>query len=370
MKRLVPVSALVLALAAAPAAARELRVGLAIPQSGSFELLGAQVREGFSVWKTRQPGLIGQTVEVDDQCDAETAERAAINLVSADLDIVVGFLCAESLAAALPVLSEAGIPTLTLSVRADIIGEEAKRLDWSFHRLAPRAGEEAGVAAEAILSLWADKPFAIIEDGTIQGRELAEAVRGIVEERGLSPAFIDNYRPGQARQPSLIRRLKAAGVSRVFIGGERSDIAIIARDAIEGGLELGIMAGDALHAAAGDVPLTDGTLAILADTGLSDTAPQEAREAFAEAGLPIEGMRLPAYAAADILGAVATRLDFTDATVAGLLKSQQFDTALGPVSFDENGERREPGFTLAVWRGSRFERASPSQILETEQRSQ
>lgn len=369
---LVPAFALALALAAAaaPAAARELRVGIAIPRSGPFEPLGTQVREGFAVWRAGHPGLIGEIVEGDDQCDAESAGKAALDFVAADLDVVVGFLCAESLAAALPALSQAGIPTMTLSVRADIIGEEAKRLGWSFHRLAPRAGEEASVAADAILSLWAGQPFAIIEDGTIQGRELAEAVRGIVEERGLAPAFVDNYRPGQARQPSLIRRLKAAGVARVFIGGERADVAIIARDAEEGGLALGIMGGDALNAAAGDVPLPYGTLAVIAATSLSDAAPVEAREAFAAANLPIEGMRLPAYAAADLLGAIANRLAFTDATVAGLLVSQRFDTAIGPVSFTEDGERREPGFALAVWRGGSFERIAPGQVEATGQDSQ
>lgn len=362
---------LALVLAAAPATARELRVGLAVPQSGAFAPLGVHVREAFAAWRARHPGLIGEPVLADERCDAESAATMALDLVSADLDIVVGFLCADSLAAALPVLSDAGIPTMTLSVRADIVGEEAKRLGWSFFRLAPRASEEAGVAAEAILSLWADQSFAIIEDGTIQGRELAEAVRAIVEERGLSPAFVDNYRPGQARQPSLIRRLKAAGVSRVFVGGERTDVTIIARDAAEAGLALGLMAGDALHAAAGDVALPDGTLAILAATSLADTAPDEARTAFAAAGLPVEGMRLPAYAAADILGAVANRLSYSDGgTLAELLVSQRFDTALGPVSFDADGERREPGFTLAVWRNGAFERVSPRQIIESEERSQ
>ncbi len=139
---------------------------------------------------------------------------AAAAMIEAGVNVVVGFLCTESLAAALPLLSAEDIPVMTLTVRADIIAEEAGRLGWNFFRLAPRAGSEAEIAADAILRLWADKSFALIEDGAISGRELVEAIRVILENRGLKPNFVDNYRPGQATQPSLVRRLKAAGVSQ------------------------------------------------------------------------------------------------------------------------------------------------------------
>lgn len=346
------------------ASGRELRAGLVIPQTGSFAVFGAHARESFTAWKLANPGILADIVEGDDDCSEKGGRDAAMAMTEAAVDIVVGFVCTESLAAALPLLTEVNIPVLALSVRADILGEEAVRLGWQFFRLAPRAGEEAEIAADMIYRLWADKSFAIIEDGTIEGRELAESIRGMLEDRGLKAAFTDNFRPGQPRQPSLVRRLKSAGVTRVFIGGTRSDIAVIAHDAREQGVEFSIMAGDALNAAAGELPLPDGTLAILSSASLAGDASRIAEANLARLGLHAEGLRIPAYAAADILGAIASRLQYSDLPVRDILASQKFDTALGAISFTNRGERREPGFTLAVWRDGRFSRVSPQQVLQ------
>lgn len=350
--------ALVLLLATGPARAESLRVGLIVPQSGQFALLGDHVREAFALWDEANPGVFADLVEGDDGCTAESGIDAAAAMSEAGVDIVVGFLCAESLARALPLLTAEGIPVMTLTVRADIIGEEAGRLGWRFFRLAPRAGSEAGFAADAIFRLWADRPFALIEDGAIAGRELVQSIRTTLEERGLKPAFVDNYRPGQATQPSLLRRLKSAGVSRVFVGGDRADLAVIAREAKLQGVALGFMGGDALHAPVGEVPLPEGTMAILSDSAIPGPEAQAAANAFQARELPLEGLRLPAYAAAEILGAVATRLTYGETAFEDLLRQSSFTTALGQVSFAASGEREQPGFVLTILRDGEFKRLS------------
>lgn len=361
---------MLLAASASQARADALRVGLVIPQSGQFAILGNHVREAFALWDKTNPQVFADIVEGDDGCTKETGVDAAAAMAEASVDIVVGFLCTESLASALPLLSDEGIPVMTLTVRADIIGEEAKRLGWRFFRLAPQASEEAGVAADTILRLWADKPFALIEDGAISGRELVEAVRAILEERGLKPAFVDNYRPGQATQPSLLRRLKAAGVSRVFVGGERADLAVIAAEAELQGVPLGFMGGDALHAPQGELPLPERTIAVLSDGTIPGPAAAPARDAFANGGLVLEGLRAPAYAAAEILGAVATRYSYGETGIEDLLRQSTFSTALGKVSFSADGERVEPGFGIAILEDGEFRRMSledMEQLLEQSQ---
>ncbi|PHR19660.1 MAG: branched-chain amino acid ABC transporter substrate-binding protein [Hoeflea sp.] len=344
--------------AAVPALADPLHVGLVIPQAGQFKPLGDHVREAFSVWDNANPGVFEDIVEGDDGCSEQSGADAAAAMIEAGANVVVGFLCTESLAAALPLLSDENIPVITLTVRADIIGEEAARLGWKFFRLAPRAGSEADIASEAILRLWADKPFALIEDGAISGRELVEAIRIKLEDRGLKPNFVDNYRPGQATQPSLIRRLKSAGVARVFVGGERSDLAVIAMEAERQGVALKFMGGDPLHAPQGELPLPDGTLAVLAAGATPGPEAEAARSALEDSGLIAEGLRIPAYAAAEILGTVATRMEYSETSLDEALRSTTFSTALGPVTFDENGERREPGFVLAILRDGEFKRLS------------
>ena len=350
------------AITSVAAAPREgLSVGLVIPQEGPFETLGAEIRETVSLWSEKNPGAFADIVEADDACDAESGESVASAMAEAGVDIAIGFLCPESLAAALPVLAEEGIPAMTLTVRAAVIGEEAKRLSWPFFRFAPISSAEAGVAAEAIRQLWAGEPFALVEDGTIPGRELAEAVRIRLEDGGLQPTFVDNYRPGQDTQPSLIRRLKAAGVTHVFAGGERADLAVIAAEADYQNVSFTFMGGDQLNAAAGDKPLPDGTLAILASTALPGEAARDAIAALGENGWHPDGLRLHAWAACDILGTLSRRYDRARETDIGtLLRGYRFATALGPVTFDAYGERTEPGFVLAEWRNGAFKRLSLS----------
>lgn len=343
---------------AAPALADRLHVGLVIPQSGQFKPLGDHVREAFAIWEQNHPNQFEDIVEGDDGCSEQAGTDAAAAMIEAGVNVVVGFLCTESLAAALPLLSEESIPVITLTVRADIIGEEAARLGWIFFRLAPRAGSEAEIAAEAIVKLWADKSFALIEDGAISGRELVEAIRLKLENRGLKPNFVDNYRPGQATQPSLIRRLQSAGVARVFVGGERSDLAVIASEAKRQGADFEFMGSDLLHAPQGEIPLPDGTIAVLASAATPGPEAEAARNAFEEAGLVAEGLRIPAYAAAEILGSIANRMEYGETGLIDMLRSTTFSTALGPVTFDRNGERREPGFTLAIQRNGEFTRLS------------
>lgn len=347
-----------LSVAAAPARAESLHVGLVIPQEGQFKPLGDHVRQAFEVWETANPNVFEDIVEGDDSCSEQAGADAAAAMIEAGVNVVVGFLCTESLAAALPLLSAENIPVITLTVRADIIGEEAARLGWTFFRLAPRAGSEAEIASDTILRLWADKSFALIEDGAISGRELVEAIRVNLESRGLKPNFVDNYRPGQATQPSLVRRLKAAGVTRVFVGGERSDMAVIAKEAERQRVALRFMGGDQLHAPQGEIPLPDGTIAVLAAGATPGPEAEAARIAFEGHGLIAEGLRIPAYAAAEILGAVATRMDYSETGLEEALRTTTFSTALGPVTFGKNGERREPGFVLAVLKDGEFTRLS------------
>jgi len=51
-------------------------------------------------------------------------------------------------------------------------------------------------------------------------------------------------------------------------------------------------------------------------------------------------------------------MEYSETNLDEALRSTTFSTALGPVTFDENGERREPGFVLAILRDGEFQRLS------------
>jgi branched-chain amino acid transport system substrate-binding protein len=330
----------------AQAQAQELRLGISAPLSGSSAILGAQVLEGASA----AAGTAALEV-ADDACTAQGGADAARQFAEAKVRIVVGFLCTEAIEAALPILKEAGIPVITVGVRTDSLTDGREKTGWPVFRLGPRADGENAAAADIIPKLWRGELFAIIDDGTIYGRELAESVRAAAEQAALKPVFTDNFRPQMDNQVGLIGRLRKAGATHVFVGGDRDDIAIMARDAAATGGGIVFAGAEALRAAPGDVPLAEGTLMI----GLpewSEIAGKEALAALAERQTVPDGYVLPAYAAVEIaraaLDAVAGR------PIAEALAAGEFKTAIGPIRFDTKGDLAANPYRVFRFNGERF----------------
>ncbi len=326
-------------------------IGVVSPQSGGLAALGAQIQTGAAT-KIAQDG--DTIVAVNEPCEDNSGGAVADALIAAKVQVAIGFLCSQTLDGALPKLKDANIPAITVSVRSRILMEDAIKNNWPLFRLAPSDGAEAAKIIEAILRDWASSPIALVEDGTIHGRELTEAVRNALEQNGLKPVFTDTYRPGQEQQIALVRRLKKAGASKVFIGGDRSDVAIIARDAQAEKIALQLMGGDAMRAADQPLPLADGVLAVALpdDTARADASP--AGVALRAAGVEPEGYVLPAYAAAEIAIKAAQAAAADDRLVSQHIGGTPFDTVIGQIAFDGGHELSKNPYQLMQWRSGAF----------------
>lgn len=334
----------------APSAA-EFKIAVVAPQNGPFAVLGDQVRQGATLAARK---LSITLIEIDETCSEGSGKVIADAISAAGATAAIGFLCSESLKDALPTLSQANVPALTLSVRWKGLMEDAIKEGSPLFRLAPNADQEAAKLSDVILREWAGSAVALLEDGTIRGRELTEAIRTSLEERGLKPAFVDTFRPGQEQQLTLVRRVKAAGITHAFIGGDRGDVAVIARDAKSEGLSLTLLGGEAMRAADEPVALEDGVLAV----GLIETPQEPAAAALAaeltEAKITPEGYVVPAHSAVTILADAWGISSAMGTPVADALIGTTFETALGPITFGEDHELTENPYRLLEWQGDRF----------------
>lgn len=346
LKTMLAAAALALA---GSAQADTLRVGLATPLDGPFALLGAQMRAGAEI-AAADAGA--QIVVADDQCTAEGGEAAARELAEAGVAVVAGFLCLEAIEAALPVFKEAGIAVVTPGVRANGLTDRRVRTGWLVWRLAPRADAEAAAIGAILPRQWRTEHFAIVDDGTIHGRELAESLRLAAEIAGLKPVFLDTYRPQMENQIGLVGRLARAGATHVFVGGDRDDIAIMARDAAQLGHALTFAGGEALRAP-GDVPLATGTL-MIAPPEWADRLDGDTLQRFTEAGIVPEGYVLPAHAAVTVAVEALRRARAENRASADILARERFETLVGPVSFDDKGDPARFPFILHRYDGERF----------------
>jgi branched-chain amino acid transport system substrate-binding protein len=341
---------LMLASAATAVLADGPKIAVVAPDAGNLRILGDQIRIGaeFAARGKAEIVAIGET------CAEGSGPALAARIVETGAVAAIGFLCTESLTGGLPLLAKSGIPAITLSIRSEVLMQDALKKKWPFFRMAPSTGAERDAAAEAIFSHWKDKPFALLDDGTILSREMTDSVRQILEQKGMSAAFIDNFRPAQEVQIQLMRRLKKANVTHVFAASDRNDMSILARDAKAAGVGLTFMGGDTLKGMNQPVPLESGVYAI--------TLPEPAGLASAKAVIDLiqsekkaaEGYVLYAYSGIEVILGALEIADGSGAPLAEALVETPFSTTIGEIRFGKDHELTTNPYRMLVWDGTAF----------------
>ncbi|MBZ9671055.1 branched-chain amino acid ABC transporter substrate-binding protein [Mesorhizobium sp. ES1-3] len=332
------------------AGAQTLTIGVAAPLSGPSAILGRQIEAGARL-AAEANGI--QIKTVDDACTGDGGGAAAREFVAAKVNVVIGFLCTQAIEAAMPVLKDASIPVITVGVRTESLTDRRAKTGWPVYRLGPRGDDERNAVASNLTRLWRDELFAIIDDGTIYGREIAETFRAAAEQAALKPVFVDTFRPQLDNQIGLVGRLKKAGATHVFVGGDGDDIAIMGRDAAQ--LQTGIVlaGGENLRTPPGDIPYATGTL-MIAPPEWADVADPKVLESFSAQKIVPDGYALPAYAAVEIAKAAAVDTASSGKPLTDALTGHDFTTAIGPVRFDAKGDLSQSPYRVFRFDGTRF----------------
>jgi branched-chain amino acid transport system substrate-binding protein len=326
-------------------------IGVVAPQSGAYEMLGLQIRQGVKI-AAAKAGL--DVMEIHESCEEGSGGAIADGLVAAKVSVVVGFLCTETLQDALPTLKNAAIPAITLSSRASGLMEDTLKRGLPLFRLGPSDAAESDAAIEVMLRDWKGHSFGLIDDGTIYSRELVDRIRTRLEESGLKPTFTDTMRPSQEQQVALVRRLSRTGITHAFIAAERNDVATIARDVAAEKTTLTIMSGDTMRAANNPVALQPGVLAITTPDYAALPSAAEAVKELRAANVEPEGYVLPAFAATQITAKLNELVEAQDKPAPTLMIGTPFDTAIGQITFTDRHELQVNPYRLQQWNGTAF----------------
>jgi len=342
-------SALLLSAMVSGAHAQEIRIGLAAPLSGSFQLLGDQFVNGARM-AAKDSDI--ELIEVDDGCTAEGGEQAAHVMAQADVSMVIGFLCTPAIEAAMPELTKIGVPVLT-PLRTPRLTDARVRTGWPIWRLGPRLDDEPRAVARLLVQAWRNKHFAIIDDGTIYGRELAENLRAEAELARLEPVLFDTFRPQMDNQIGLVGRLRRSGATHVFVGGDRYDMAIIARDARKLNYDVVLAGGEALRSEEDSIHLPEGVL-MVGPPLWENLASPEVLNQYKEAGIVPEGYTMLGHAAVDVAAGAIRAAKAAGKPVEDQLRNFSFDTAIGQIRFNANGDLTVNPYQLYVYDGTEF----------------
>lgn len=354
-------------LAASTAVAGEVRIGLANTFSGPYAASGERTRTAVQLaiqTLNQAGGVLGQEVKlvaVDDACGTDEAAAAALELIKAGVDFVVGHRCSHSSLTAAPIYEAVGIPMMTTDSTHPMLTEEGRH---NVFRLIGRDDAQGRIAGDWLAAQHPRRPIGIVHDGSTYGKGLALRTRARLRELGLPEALLATYAPNASDYRDLIERIQKSGVGLLYVGGYGPDAGRIARDAREGGRDLQIVGGDGLGmqefwATAG--PAGEGAVFTARYDASAEPAAAPVLAAFRAIGLGSLPTGLDAYAAVQVWAEAATRAGSADPVkVTEAIHRGRFATALGRVTFDQKGDVDGADWQWQVWHDGDYAPLQPS----------
>jgi branched-chain amino acid transport system substrate-binding protein len=337
-------------LGALPAHA-DVRIGLAAPLTGNQAWAGGETREGAEIAVADlngYGGVLGERIElitVDDYCDGEQAIAAANKLIASGVVMVFGHQCSGAAIPASELYAEAGVLMISTFATNPKLTEQGFS---NVFRVVGRDDVQGEIAAALLAERWSDRPIAIIHDGEAYGKGLAEETRKGLHRRGITEVMFDEIAPAQPDYFDVLERMKSDGIAVLYYGGYAPEAAVIVRQARDSGYDLQLVSGDGLGnedfaLIAGSA--ADGALMTLVPDPRTNPAAATLAERLDHLGAE---PAYTAYAAVQVWAqAVQTADTWETDAVAEALRNQEFDTVLGRIGFDHEGD--VTGYDTFVW---------------------
>jgi branched-chain amino acid transport system substrate-binding protein len=327
------------------AAGAGIRIATAGPMTGDYAWAGDRYQKGAGLAVddlNAKGGVLGQKVELivgDDFCNAEQAVALARKLVSDGVVFVAGHWCSHATLPASKVYEQAGILEISPGSASARVTDEGGP---NVFRVCGRDDRQGEKVADYLGAHWAGKRIAIVDDGTVWGKGVADGARRRLHQLGVPLAVDEAFTPGEPEYSALVSKLQAAGIDVLFVGGYHREAGLILRQAHDRGYPLRLIGNSAM--ALEDFPLIVGpklagtVMAAMTDTRAKPEAADVVARFRAEGYEPL-GYTLYAYAAVQVWAQAVESAGSLDLDrVLKVMHSRQFDTVLGQIGFDQKGD--------------------------------
>ena len=180
-------------------------IGLAAPLSGPYAIIGEQNAHGRGRRARQQRRRAGCWSTMP--AARNRAKAAAARFIEREVAVVVGFVCHRKRRGR-PATLWPRPPSRSFSpvIRTRLAHRPARADRLAVLSASPPRGDaEHAAVAEILIERWREELYALIDDGTIYGRELVESFRLEAEMAGLSSVFV-GYLPAADGKPDLAHR--------------------------------------------------------------------------------------------------------------------------------------------------------------------
>jgi len=337
------------------AAQAEIKVGIAGDLSGSSLTAGEQQEIGAQAaidHLNNKGGLLGEeivTISVDDACVPRQAKAVARQLVSEGVVFVVGHICSGCTLPASKIYEEAGIIMISPASTNPKVTDEGGS---NVFRVVGRDDQQGTIAGDYLADNFSKKNIGIIHDGQAYGLGLAEFTKRQLNKHGVTEVLFDSYKKDLKDYKSIVDKLVNKKTDVLYAGGYQADIGIILRQVKKALPNLRLFSGDGLTNAdflfvAGEAG--EGTYFTFGpDMRLKPEAEDVVANIREENAFEPDGYTLYSYGAVQAWAqAVQQAGSFKSKAVINALREGSFDTVLGKIGFDRQGD--VTGISPFVW---------------------
>ena len=218
-------------------------------------------------------------------------------------------------------------------------------------RLFGRDDVQGRMGGDLLADRFGAKPIAILHDGRVFGRGIAEEAKKQLNRRGVAEAMFEAIQFGEVDYSDVIEKMQAMGIEVLYYGGLRHEAGLILRQAHDRGYNLQLVSGDGI---AGEDfaliagPAGNGTLMTHAPIPVANPDAARLAERFAAKGFAGLPGPFRAYAVVQVWAQAVERAGpIKPSVVAETLRASEFDTLLGRIGFDQKGD--VTGANTFVW---------------------
>ncbi len=336
-------------------------VAIAGPMSGQYASAGDQIRKGAEMAIAdinARGGVLGEKLKLevgDDACDPKQAVAVANQMVNKKIAFMHGHWCSSSTIPASEVYLESNILMATVSTNPKVTDRGLKNV----FAIAGRDDQQGQVAGGYLADKFKGKKIAVVDDKSAYGKGLADEIAKAMEGKGAKPVLRESITAGEKDYSGLVAKLKAAGVEVLAYGGYHTEVALILRQAEQAKLKLTVLGGDTMSntelvTAAGKA--ADNVLFTFGPDARKNPAAAPIVKKFRDAKVEPEGYVLYAYAAFQLFEQAAKNANSVKYNeLEKAMRSSEFDTVLGKMSFDAKGNSKAPAFVVYQWKDGKYD---------------
>ncbi|MGO9133562.1 MAG: branched-chain amino acid ABC transporter substrate-binding protein [Methylovirgula sp.] len=334
-----------------------LQIGVGGPMTGSDAVFGQELRNGVDQAVediNATGGLLGRKLMVvggDDGGDPKRALAVAKRFAADHVSLVVGHFNSGATLAAAAIYDENAILAITPASTNPQITEHGYPLMF---RTCGRDDQQPVVAAKFLASLG-KKKIAIVHDKTTYGKEFADDFRKELGSLGIKEVLYDAVTKEAKDYSALVTKLKGTAADFVYWGGTAADAGHIVRQMRERGvttvmISSAVIAGNEFAATGGDA--VEGTLMTFPLDPRDRPQAAKIVQEFKARNIDPESYTLYAYAAVEIIAQAAEKAHSLDPkAIAKVMRTGMvFNTVLGDIAYDTNGDITRPDYSIFVWK--------------------